>query len=213
MAIGTMTFPLYIKKMPDNMRFTVTEVKGFNPPNNGEWYYHHVSSSDTKPKESSLLTRRLKSCPATPFTVDLNKREGFIGEFWLSPNSIWQSGQGPKFEVRFTIEGTSPSGVTSSRNGWLTISTSEWGRVGRPDNGLITFVFDGSAADNLLFSTPVLTYLDDCNVVVEWLKDQSAVGMTITSDKTMVKQLCEYAIGGILTAHEKAAGWVVGKVW
>ncbi|KAM0231460.1 hypothetical protein ACHAPO_008570 [Fusarium lateritium] len=194
MGIGTMTFPLYIKKMPDNMRFTVTEVKGLNPPNNGEWYYWN-------------------NCPATPFTVDLEKREGFLGEFRLSPNSVTQSGQGPKFEVRFTIEGTSPTGVTSSRNGWLTISTSEWGWFARPDNGLITFVFDGSAAETLLFNTPILAYLDDCNIVVEWLKNESAVGMTVTSDKTTIKQLCEYAIGGILTAHEKAASWVVGKVW
>ncbi|KAJ4139782.1 hypothetical protein NW768_001126 [Fusarium equiseti] len=194
MGIGTMTFPLYIKKMPDNMRFTVTGVKGLNPHDNGDWYYHH-------------------SCPATPFTVDLNKREGYIGEFYLAPKSVTQSGQGPKFEVGFTIEGTSPTGVTSSRNGWLTISTDEWGWFARPDKGVITFVFDGSAADQLLFNTPTLTYLDDCNIVVEWLTNERAVGMTITSDKTMVKQLCEWAIGGILKGHEKAASWVVGKVW
>ncbi|KAL6922647.1 hypothetical protein FSST1_006673 [Fusarium sambucinum] len=194
MGIGTMTFPLYINKMPDNMRFTVTEVKGFDPPNNGEWRY-------------------LNNCPATPFTVDLDERHGFLGEFRLSPKTVMQSGQGPKFEVRFTIEGASPTGVTSSRNGWLTISTSEWGWFTRPNNGLITFVFDGSAAETLLFDTPILTYLDDCNIVVEWLKNESAVGMTITSDKTIIKKLCECAIGGILTAHKKAAGWVVGKVW
>jgi hypothetical protein len=155
----------------------------------------------------------LQNCPQTPFTVDLAKNDGKVGEFWLACDSAFQSGQGPKFEIKFIVEGTAPTGVSSSRSGWLTISTTEWGTLGRPDNGLIAFVFDGSAANTLSFPTPTLTYLDDCNIVVQWIDKEKAVGMSITSDKTFTKQLCEYAIGGIFKAHEKAASWAIGKVW
>ena len=154
-----------------------------------------------------------QNVPQLPLTVDVNKNEGKIGEFWLACESTFQSGPGPKFEVKFLIEGTAPNGVSSSRSGWLTISTDDWGTLGRPDRGIIAFVFDGSAAEVLDFPTPTLTYLDDCNIVVQWLEKENAVGMSITSDKTFVKQMAEYAIGGIFKAHEKAASWAVGKVW
>jgi hypothetical protein len=90
---------------------------------------------------------------------------------------------------------------------------TDWGIFARPDNATITFVFDGSAAHSYCYATPTLTYLDDVNIILEWLPKENAVGMTVSMDKTIIKWLCEQAIGGILTGHEKAASWAIGKVW
>lgn len=95
--------------------------------------------------------------------------------------------------------------MKASRTGWMTISTTDWRRFVRPDNGMIPFVFDGSPSNELIFATPHLSYLDDCNIVMQWLEKENTIGMSITSDETFAKQLCDLAIGGILTGHAKAA--------
>ncbi|KAI9709004.1 MAG: hypothetical protein M1812_007817 [Candelaria pacifica] len=194
MGIGNMVFPLYVRKLPENMKFTITEIKPVDPAEGGNWY-------------------KYASTAATPFTLDTTTSAGKIGDFYLACNSTFQSGPGPSYEIRFRIDGTSPTNVSSSRTGFLTLSTTSWGTFQRPDNGLVSFVFDGSASHVLSFPTPTLTYLDDVNIVVEWLPKENALGLTVTSDKTFTKQLAEYAIGGIFKAHEKAASWAIGKVW
>ena len=42
MGIGKMVFPLYLKKLPDNMKFTVTEIRAIDPPSGGSWYKYNV---------------------------------------------------------------------------------------------------------------------------------------------------------------------------
>jgi len=123
------------------------------------------------------------------------------------------SGKPPSFEIRFEINGTSPSGKADTRGGYITIEMTDWGVFARPDNATITFVFDGSAAHSYVYATPTLAFLADVNIILEWLPKENAVGMTISMDKTAIKWLCEQAIGGILVAQEKAASWAIGKAW
>ena len=150
-----------------------------------------------------------QSSPNVPFEPEVGP-EAFHVTVKPEP---FHSGKPPSFEIRFEINGTSPSGKTDTRGGYITIEMTEWGRVQRPDNAIITFVFDGSAAHSYIYNTPALVYLDDVNIVLEWLPQENAVGMTVSMDKTTIKWLCEQALGGIFAAHEKAASWAIGKVW
>ncbi|KAJ9662719.1 hypothetical protein H2201_006003 [Coniosporium apollinis] len=160
-----------------------------------------------------MLTAIRQNAPKIPFTVDINKREGYIGEFILAADGAFQDGVGPNFGIKFQVSGTSPTGVESTRNGYITLSTSEWGTFGRPDHGHVTFVFDGSAAHTYMYNTPTFSYLDGINIAIRWLEKENAVGITVSMDKTLIKEICDRAIRGILYAHEKAADWAVGKVW
>jgi len=182
------------------MSFSVTSIKGVDPPGNTTWYKYH-------------------NCPPTPFTVDLSKREGLIGEFLLDGSG---SGPGLSWEIEFSISGTSPTDVTSTRTGHITLSSDPWpsvfwppliGAISRPDHAYVTFVFDGSAPYPFAYEVPTLRYIDDTNIMIEWFKDKSTFGMNVTMDKTLVSKLCDLAIAGIFAAHEKAADWAMGKVW
>ncbi|KAI5848876.1 hypothetical protein BZA05DRAFT_475196 [Tricharina praecox] len=192
MPVGTMSFPLHLGKIPEGMTFTVTGVKPVVPA--GDWYAY-------------------TNLAKFPHVVDTSGPNPLIGGFSLSTTGITQHGSGPYFEVSFTVSGKSPNGVESSRDGHLTISTSDWGFIERPDQGIITFGFDGSAAHTHMFDTPTLRYLNDVHLLVEYFPSETAVGMTVTSDATMISKICDVALGGIFLAHEKAASWAVGKVW
>jgi len=188
MGFGAMTFPVFIKNMPPNMKFKVIEIKSIR--DNHKWGDHIISAQ-------------------VPFEPEVGHR---AFEVSVKPDP-YLSGKPPSFEIRFEINGTSPSGKTDTRGGYITIEMTEWGYFTRPNNATITFVFDGSAPHSYVYNTPTLTYLDDVSVILEWLPKENAVGMTISMDKTTIKWLCEQAIGGILAGHEKAASWAIGKAW
>jgi hypothetical protein len=132
------------------------------------------------------------------------------------------SGTGLSWEIKFEISGTSPTGVQSTRTGWITLSSTEWpkwwwppliGAISRPSNATVAFVFDGSAAHSFLYEVPTLRYIDDTNLMITWLPEKNTFGMGVTMDKTMISKLSDLAISGVLAAHQKAASWAVGKVW
>lgn len=41
MVVGAMNFPVYLGKLPDNVTFTITEIKEVKP-SEGDWYTHTV---------------------------------------------------------------------------------------------------------------------------------------------------------------------------
>lgn len=145
-----------------------------------------------------------------PFAVDPSESEGSVGNFILQCGGAWQSGPGPKFEIKFAIEGTAPNDVKTSMAGWMAIATDDWGMLMRPSRGTVSFGFDEGQPSALVFPTPVLTALQDCSIVVEWLEEEETVGMSVTSDKAFAEPLAGYAARGILTGHAKAAEWAVG---
>ncbi|KAH7143637.1 hypothetical protein EDB81DRAFT_857115 [Dactylonectria macrodidyma] len=195
MAPGQMTFPVYVRHMPPNMKFTVTEIKVVNPIGGGHWYAFHSCLQDV------------------PFTVDPSESEGSVGEFILQCGGAWQSGPGPKFDIRFTIEGTAPNDVKASMAGRMVIETDDWGVLMRPRHGTISFCFDEGLPSCFGFTTPVLAPMEDCCIVVEWIEEKETIGMSITSDKAFAEPLAKYGAQGVLTGHAKAAEWAVGTAW
>lgn len=151
-----------------------------------------------------------------PIEVTKERNDGYIGTAGLTSLSVFDTGAGPEIYLRFQLVGTtSVDGQTidlSGTRGFITIGTTEWGTFSRPDYCNVTYQLMDLSPRNLGNSTPLLQSPKDVSFVLGANAKDRQVGINASVDSNVVKDLIGYALKGIFTAHEKAAGWVVGKI-
>lgn len=146
--------------------------------------------------------------------------DGYIGTAGLTSLSVFDTGAGPEIYLRFQLEGTTTSssveGTTninlSGTQGFITLATTEWGYASRPDYCNVTYQLMDLAPRNLANQTPLMQSPKDVSFVLGANARDRQVGINASVDPDVTKDLIGYALQGIFTAHEKAAGWVVGKI-
>ena len=142
-----------------------------------------------------------------------------MGHFKLRPNSgLYCTGPGGKVDLTFTIEGTTTiegqSFTIPKKTGHISVSSSDWCRLERPDISNVTYSVDGLAPVNLSVTIHPNIGLDpdDVYVVGGVDKNEGGLGLNATTDSDTLKTVLRYIIEGILFTNEKLAGWAMGKI-
>ena len=142
-------------------------------------------------------------------------KDGMIGTVYLASTSVFDHGAGPEVYLHFKLQGTaSISGHNmdlSGAKGFITVSSTEWG-VSRPDYCNVTYQIMGLPPRNVSNPLPVLQSPKDVSFIFAANPNDNQVGVNASIDPDAIKDMIGYALKGIFFAHEKAAGWVIGKV-
>ena len=151
-----------------------------------------------------------------PFEITKEWGDGYIGTAYLCSSSVLETGAGPEIYLRFQLQGTtSVDGQDidlSNTHGYITISSTEWSIPSRPDYCNVTYQVMDLPPHNLGNPIPVLQSPKDVSFVLGANAKDHQVGINASVDPDTIKDLIGYALEGIFTAHEKAAGWVIGKL-
>lgn len=126
------------------------------------------------------------------------------------------TGAGPEIYLRFQLQGTATiDGGTidlSSMHGFITISTTDWGYLERPDYSNVTYQLADQSPRNLGVEVLSMQSPKDASLIVGVNAKEKKVGVNASVDEDVVKDLIGWALKGIFKAHEKAAGWVIGAI-
>lgn len=153
-----------------------------------------------------------------PFTINLARLDGLIGNIKLRPDGgVWSSGQGGKVDVTFRLHGTTvAAGETIEVDdvGYISISSSEWKGLERPDYSNVTYYWPGGSPVNLSIEVPptIAGMPDDAFFVFAACPEKREVGMNLTTHKDILAQVLDYAIRGILWINGKLVGWAVNPL-
>ncbi|KAL0942737.1 uncharacterized protein CTRU02_200623 [Colletotrichum truncatum] len=196
-----MRIPLYVGMLPPNMTLTIDKI------------------IETKPSGVDLWE---EGVPKLPFTItsaqaETNRNKGWrgvrIGDF-VSSMSGFGLGKnaGGVFDIRYTIAGrpdeAAGTGVQNIQ-GWLTISTSDWGILGRPDTTNFQWKVGESSVETYVADTPDLTYLDDTVITVVYVPESKEYMVGVTNQADTIVKFMQTAVKGILTLHEVAVDGVI----
>ena len=99
----------------------------------------------------------------------------------------------------------------SGTKGVITVSSTEWG-VSRPDYCNISYQVMELPPHKLANPLPALQAPKDVSFIFAANPNDHQVGVNASVDPDAIKDLIEHALKGIFFAHDKAAGWVIGKV-
>jgi hypothetical protein len=151
---------------------------------------------------------------ALPFKLAPGDRDGLLGHFKLRPNSgLYCTGPGGKVDITFTIEGTTTiegqSFTVAKKTGYISVSSSDWCGLERPDISNVTYSVAGVAPINLSVTVHPNIGLDpdDACVVGGIDTNQKEFGFNATTDSDTLKTVLGYLIEGILWGNESLAGW------
>ena len=148
--------------------------------------------------------------------ITKDHRDGYIGTAYLSSQSIFDTGPGPEIYLTFKLSGTitvnNKTVDLSDTEGKITISTTDWSTIARPDYCNVTYQIQQQSPRNLANSVPNGQSPPDVAFVFAANADESKVGANAAVDKDVTKTLIEYALKGIFWGHEKAVGWVIGAI-
>jgi len=143
-------------------------------------------------------------------------RDGYIGSAYLSSQSIFDTGHGPEIYIKYSLSGsTTVNGQTvdlSHVSGQITVSTTDWSVGPRPDYCNVTYQIQNQQVRNLSNEVPTGQSPKDVNFVFGANAQENQVGVNVTVDENVTKDLIDYALKGIFKAHEKAIGWVIGAI-
>lgn len=109
--------------------------------------------------------------------------------------------------ARFRIEGE-VDGKAIEKKGYFKFTTTEWGRLARPDYGILLFSIDGMEASTVQIQMPTLVTPDPFRFTVA-VKD-GRVALIATTEATLETAILSNIMDGILKIHTKALSWVFG---
>lgn len=202
MGIGKMTIPLFLGSLPAGMTFTIDEISKDVPAN----FWAHFSG-DSAP-------RTIHSEAVSQATSE-GKRGVRLGECMLSTDGFGlSSGQGGSFLIKFTIAGRPnayPDAEVQNIQGTLSIGTSEWGKVSRPDQTTFHWQVAGQSR-TYTAKTPTLVYLDDTVLAVAYAPEQKSYMFGLTNEQTLIVKVMQGMVGGILTGHKVLWSTAAGMV-
>jgi hypothetical protein len=151
-----------------------------------------------------------------PVEVTKHSRDGWLGTSRLSSLSVSDTGAGPEIYLRFQLQGSTSVGGQpvdlSSTRGFITVSSTEWGWLARPDYCNVTYQVQDAQPRNQPVEVPVGQSPKDVSLVMAASPSEGKVGINASVDPDAVKDMIGYALQGIFKAHEKAAGWVIGAL-
>jgi hypothetical protein len=151
-----------------------------------------------------------------PIEITKELRDGPIGTAYLYSTSVFDTGAGPEIYLRFQLQGTtSVDGQDidlSNTHGYITISSTEWSTTSRPDYCNVTYQVMDLPPCNLANSIPTLQSPKDVSFVLGANAKDHQVAINASVDPDNIKDLIDYALKGIFSAHENAAGWVIGNL-
>ena len=149
--------------------------------------------------------------------VSSDYRDGYMGIAYLSSQSVMDSGAGPEIYLKFQLSGTSTiNGKAvdfSNTKGSITVSSTDWGRWERPDYCNVSYSVQGGQPRNVPSKLAMKVEPKYIGFVVAANPGEETVGMNASQEEDVVKDMAVLALQGIMMAHEKAIGWVVGKLW
>jgi hypothetical protein len=131
-AVGKLLCTVTLNVLPDNWSIKVTSFTAVIPPGNNGWY-------------------AVNNGPTPPYTP---KAGGSIASCYLSSTNLSDSGTGPSAIYGFQV--TTDKGIVNT--GTLTLGSSAWGYVTRPDQIYLTFDFnnDSNPPQTILMAVPDL---------------------------------------------------------
>ncbi|OTB03218.1 hypothetical protein M426DRAFT_181161 [Hypoxylon sp. CI-4A] len=212
---GDLNQNVYLKGLPEGLDFTVTAITPSVPDTSG-WSagYRHVDHGEITVNEKGTWDYL-----HLPFKLLPNDRDGLLGRFKLRSNSgLYSTGQGGKIDVTFTIEGTTTiegkSHTVPKKTGYISVSSSDWCGLARPDISNVTYSVAGVAPVNLSVTVEPNVGLDpdDAYIVAAVDKDKDNFGLNATTCSDTLKTVLSYAIRGILWGHERLAGWALFEI-
>lgn len=135
----------------------------------------------------------------------------------MANSGLYSTGQGGKVDVTFHVEGTATVDGTEVKvdtTGYISVSSSEWKGLERPDYSNITYYWPQNPPVNLSISVPssIAGMPDDGYFVFGASPTEKQVGMNLTTYKDIADTALDYAIKGIFWVNEKLAGWAFGKI-
>ncbi|KAG8858560.1 hypothetical protein FRB96_005232 [Tulasnella sp. 330] len=215
-AIGSVNQHLWIGGVPKGVTMTVTDIQLHKPSGGGQRW--PTFSGDGELKSVSLYpnTKEEDRKHMFPAVVGPAADPVKLGVVGLTTQSITDSGEGPRVEISFKLEGTATvdgKGTTAvNHTGFITVSSSNWPYLGRPDFCNITYQLVDTAPLNLPNQIPTLVTPDGAILVFGIDPSVGKLGMNASVDSDAIKSIIELALKGIFLVHEKAIGWVFGKV-
>ncbi|EQB50695.1 hypothetical protein CGLO_09844 [Colletotrichum gloeosporioides Cg-14] len=205
MGAGQMTVPLFVSALPKGMTLTIAKITDNTPSN----MYASFMPAYQMSIPHTFTAQEVQD--AKPSSKD---RGAKLGDFAFRTKDFLGCGQGASFLVKFTIKGRPdeyPEADVQDTQGQLTIGTSDWGRLFRPDQTNFTWTI-GNKSQSYSAKTPTLTYLDDSCLLLSYVPDQKAYVFGVTNQQDFIVKLMQKAVGGIVVGHKALYSAAAGTV-
>ncbi|KAF2130137.1 hypothetical protein P153DRAFT_431179 [Dothidotthia symphoricarpi CBS 119687] len=210
MAPGNITQALYARGLPPGVKLVVTDVT-FTVPGSDWWPGFQGPHKSLYKNTSEADKQSMFPMEATSYV-----HNGYIGSAYLSSQSLFDTGHGPEIYIKYSLSGsTTVNGQTvdlSHVTGQITVSTTDWSLVSRPDYCNVTYQVQNQQVHNLSNAVQAGQSPKDVSFVFGVNPLEKQVGVNVAVDEDVTKDLIDYALKGIFKAHEKAVGWVVGAI-
>ena len=204
MGMGQMTIPLFISTLPEGMTLTIDEITKDTP--SGMWA--NISLPNNMSFPHTFTTQEIKDGKPS------NNRGAKVAELQLRTDGAFDSGNGGSFLVRFTIKGRPdecPDADVQDTKGQLTIGTSQWGVISRPDQTNFSWTIENKS-QTYTAETPTLAYLDDSCMVLSYVPEKKAYVFGVSNQQELIVKIMQGAVSTIIAGHKAlystAAGWV-----
>jgi hypothetical protein len=182
MAVGTIAEDTYLTSLPSNTTFTVIELI---PEERDGW----VSSIGIGKKP--------------PYNVSQSEQIVITN---LSTTKVTDTGAGPSATLKFKINFSTPD-RSIEKTGYITVSSTDWPLIGRPDYSLLTFGFDQDVPQTIHKKIPYLISPDSWSIGIG-IQDNK-IALVAQADSKLETKLISTILQGIVTAHTDALKWVV----
>ncbi|HEU0013437.1 MAG TPA: hypothetical protein VFQ45_07120 [Longimicrobium sp.] len=184
MSAGKVTQQLYLTGLPDGGVFTVTSVTA---PQDSDWYTYFSRTA--------------------PFTVTGTQQQpGYIGESVIQTQGVFGGGTPPYVTLAYSLQ-VPVNGQTVTKTGYLSVNTTAFGEIERPDYSLLTFNIEGQPPQNVSQEIPDLQ--DPDPIYVGFAVSSSQVLIAASTENLLSSKVLEDLIDGVIDVNEELVKWVI----
>jgi hypothetical protein len=220
MVVGALRQILRVRTLPTGCSMLITDVK-FNNCGGGWWpglsgisnnvsiYKNNVSTQQDLPNaegEGVNCHDCQLSSARTNLPIEIRK-DGCIGEAYLSSQSVWDSGNGPDITVDVTLQGPAAEKQYYTKKGQIVVWSSEWSKWERPDWMRVKYMLEGGSWREISSKVPGGGQPQDMDFVVGFNSQNKQLGINATSDGGALNDLKNSAEQGSFQDRNGAGGW------
>ncbi|EFQ25706.1 hypothetical protein CGRA01v4_02221 [Colletotrichum graminicola] len=175
---------VFLSLLPDDVKFTVNEIKMDKPDGSQAW------------REGG---------PAVPFTIATSEvtaaiakkwRGVYLGELAMQKD---KAGEGSSFHIKYTI--SSPSSAAKVVSGTLTIGSTTWGAVSRPDHITYSWQLGDSGWGTWTSEVLGLSSPDDTFITVGYVPEKQIYAFGLTTKTDAITKFLGSVVRGIINFH------------
>ncbi|WP_066798105.1 hypothetical protein [Sphingomonas soli] len=195
MPLAALSMKLHLSSISEGLTFTVTGVENTKTSS--------ISSSHSAPNRYEAAMKRQGWYDIDP------AHSRTIAKISHHSTNTFSTDEIINTFVRFRIHGHA-DGRDVDKSGYFQLTSTEWGRLERPDFAALLVQIEGSDAYVIHRKTPSFVEPDPFYVAVE--VQDGKIAVAVSTEDELSTTVLSHVIGGILEIHKKAITWVVGAL-